>query len=305
MPLKKNLRPKVVAIVGPTGSGKTALAVKLVQRFGGVVISADSRQLYRDMDIGTAKPTRREQRLAQHYLIDIINPNQRYSAGRFQRETYRLVRQLHQRHPNVPIFIVGGTYLYIDAVLKGLNFAHTKANFRLRAKLERLTLTKLWQRLRRLDPYTAAQIDSHNRRRLVRALEVVLQTGRSFYEQRTSRAPDWDVLILGVRVPQAKLDASNRQRIDKMFRQGWGREVKRLIKKYPRNASGFLAHGYREVIDYLAGQHTLAETKERIAINTRHHTKRQMAWFKKDSRTHWLPPTNIKKASQLVAKFLE
>lgn len=291
-------------IVGPTGSGKTALAVKLVRRFGGVILSADSRQLYRGMDIGTAKPTRTEQRTAKHYFVDVIRPNQTYSAGRFQREVYALVRTLHHRKPDEPLFLVGGTYLYVDAVLKGWNFAATPKQAAIRRRLEKLSLAELQELIHRLDPATAKKIDIHNRRRLVRALEVILSTGSSFYKQRTGRVPDWNILKVGLRVPQTKLDISNRKRIDRMFRQDWVAEVKRLRKRYQPTAPGFYAHGYREVLGYIQGKTTLAQTKERIAINTRHHTKRQMAWFKKDKAIHWISPRDYSKAARLVSRVV-
>jgi tRNA dimethylallyltransferase len=304
-PRKSPTKPNVVVIVGPTGSGKTALAVKLVRRFGGVVLSADSRQLYRHMDIGTAKPTTAEQRAAKHYFIDVIDPNQTYSAGRFQREAYKLVHALHTAHPDEPIFIVGGTYLYVDAVLKGWDFAKTQRNSGLRKKLSALSLKQLQQKLRELDPGTALKIDMQNPRRLIRALEVVMQTGGSFYAERAAHAPDWNTLWIGLRVPQAKLDRSNARRIDRMFRQGWTREVTRLAKKYPITAPGFYAHGYREALAFIRGEHTLQETKAQIAINTRHHTKRQMAWFKKNPDIHWQSPTNVKRAAQLLSRHLQ
>jgi len=302
---KKSSRPNVVAVVGPTGSGKTALAVKLVRRFGGVIISADSRQLYRGMDVGTAKATHEEQHAAKHYLIDVINPSQRYSAGRFQREAYRLVKKLFAQKPDEPILIVGGTYLYVDAVLKGLDFAETTRSPKVRARLEKLTLQQLQRELRKRDPLTAHTIDMHNPRRLIRALEVVLSTGKSFYGARASTPPDWNILWLGIKVPQATLDRNNAKRIDRMMRAGWVQEVKRLRKRYPKSAAGFLAHGYREVIDYIEGNRTLPQTKKQIAINTRHHTKRQMAWFKKNPAIKWLGPRDINKAAKLTARLLK
>jgi len=299
-----NSRPNVIAIVGPTGSGKTAMAVALVRHFGGVVISADSRQLYRGMDIGTAKATKTEQRAAKHYLIDVINPSQRYSAGRFQRETYQLVKKLYAKKPAQPIFVVGGTYLYVDAVLKGLDFAETARSPKIRARLEKLTLKQLQRELRKRDPVTARSIDMFNRRRLVRALEVVLITGESFYKTRAATPPAWNILWLGMQVPQKTLDHNNAKRIDRMFRAGWVNEVKRLRKKYPRSAPGFLAHGYREVLDYIEGSATFAQTKQKIAINTRHHTKRQMSWFKKNQAITWLRPTASRRAMRFVSRFV-
>ncbi|MDP2587605.1 MAG: tRNA (adenosine(37)-N6)-dimethylallyltransferase MiaA [bacterium] len=296
-------KPNVIAIVGPTGSGKTALAIALIRRFGGAVISADSRQLYRDMDIGTAKPTKAEQRRAKHYMIDIISPNQRYSAGRFQKTVYALVKKLYHAHPDQPIFLVGGTYLYVDAVRKGWDFAQTKADPGLRRRLERATLKQLAAELRKKDPTTARSIDMRNRRRLIRALEVVRTTGKSFYDQRTGSPPAWNMLSIGLDVPQKKLDLQNARRIDRMFCAGWTSEVKKLLRRYKPSTPGFYAHGYREVVEYLEGKRSLADTKKRIAINTRRHAKRQLTWFKKSPDTHWIKATDSRQAAKLVSKL--
>jgi tRNA dimethylallyltransferase len=296
----KTARPSVIAVVGPTGSGKSALALKLARQFGGVIISADSRQLYQGMNVGTAKPTRAEQRAVQHYLIDVITPRQTFSAWKFQREVYRIVDQLH----NQPVFLVGGTYLYVDAVLKGWDFSQTGKQVALRRQLEKKSLAQLFSMLQKMDPRTARQIDRKNKRRLVRAIEAGTLSGKSFFSERGAQPPDWNVLTLGMEVPRPLLDKHNRARIDRMFAAGWVAEVRALLKKYPRSSPGFLAHGYREVVDYIRGKKTIQATKETIAVNTRRHAKRQVTWFKKDPEAVWIKPTEYKRAKKLVEKLV-
>jgi len=304
-----NVRPKIIAIVGATGSGKSALALRLAKKFGGVIISADSRQLYRGLDIGTAKPTKREQRLVPHYLIDVISPRQTYSAWQFQQAVYRIVKHLHTEKPGAPIFFVGGTYLYVDAVLKGWDFAQAQLNRGLRKRLLAMTPSSMFAELRKIDPNTAARIDRYNQRRLLRALEAVYTTGQSFYQTRSAKPPAWDILKFGLRVPQRKLDAQNRLRVDRMFKAGWPREVRQLAKKYSATAPGFLAHGYREVLALVRAKNPrelrlVEQTKRRIAINTRHHAKRQLVWFKKDPQVIWVRPNELTRAEKATRRFL-
>ena len=302
---KSTTKPKVVAVLGQSGAGKSALALKLARRFGGVIIAADAHTIYRGFDIGTAKPTRAEQRMVPHFMLNVVSAKERYSAADFQKKVNKLVYKLNRTHPNRPIFLVGGTLLYVDAVLKGLDFSAAPPDLQLRVKLNKLARTALLTRLCRVDPITARKIDRHNHRRLVRALEVALTTGHSFYKTRQSHPPDWDVLKLGVILPQSHLDRRNLKRIDRMFRAGWTAEVRQLAKKYPRSAPGFLAHGYREVQNFIAGQSTLAETKKIIANKTRQNTRRQLRWLKKDPEIIWLGPNQTSHAPRLVKAFLK
>jgi tRNA dimethylallyltransferase len=296
-------RPRVVAILGQSGVGKSALALKLARRFGGVIVATDAHTIYRGFNIGTAKPTRTEQRSVPHYMLDVVSPRRRYSAAEFQQTVYRLVARLQRTHPRRPIFLVGGTMLYVDVVLKGLDFLSAPPDLRLRARLQKLTDEELQARLRRLDPMTAKSIDAKNRRRLLRALEVVVSTGRPFYEARSSSTPDWDVLKIGLRMPQRQLDAQNLRRIDRMFRAGWAAEVQRLTRRYPASAPAWQAHGYREVLSYVRGERSLKKTQLLIAQKTRQNTKRQLRWIAKDSTLHWIGAGDAYKARKLVANY--
>jgi len=276
----------------------------LARRFGGVIIAADAHTIYRGFDIGTAKPAHAEQRAVPHYMVDVVSPRRRYSAAEFQRAVYKLVERLQRTHTGRPVFLVGGTMLYVDAVLKGLDFSIAPPSPRVRAKLNRMTDAQLLQLLKKNDPATARTIDAKNRRRLIRALEVVLTTGRPFYAARSTNPPAWDVLKIGLRTPQRDLDARNLRRIDRMFRAGWTAEVGRLARRYPPSAPAWQAHGYREVLAYVRGQGSLAETKQLIARKTRQNTRRQLRWMRNDAGIRWIKPADTKKAARLVADLL-
>lgn len=269
-----------------------------------MIVAADAHTIYRGFDIGTAKPTRTEQRAVPHYMVDVVSPRQRYSAAEFQQTTYRLVARLQKTNPGRPVFLVGGTMLYVDAVLKGLDFSVAPPSPRVRAKLDRMTDAQLLQLLKKKDPTTARSIDAKNRRRLIRALEVVLTTGRPFYAARSTNPPDWNVLKVGLRTRQSELDTRNLRRIDRMFRAGWAAEVRRLARKYPPSAPAWQAHGYREVLAYTQGERSLTETKQLIAHKTRQNTRRQLRWMRKDTIIRWIKPTDTKKAAALVADVL-
>lgn len=294
----------MIAIVGPTGSGKTDLAVWLARRTGGIIVSADSRQIYRGLDIGTGKPTQVQRKRVRHFGIDLVSPRQRYSVKRFQKLTYRLVALHQRRHPSEPVYLVGGTMLYIDAVLKGLDFAVVPADPVLRHKLQRAAPAHLLALLARLDPTTATQIDRHNPRRLVRALEVVIQTGESFYQRRAAHPPAWHVLKLGTRLPVATLQRRQRARTLRMLRRGWVREAERARERFGAAAPGLSSLGYQEVLQYADGRLTRAAIIEHIASATWQYTRRQLSWWRRDPAITWLSPTNTKKALQLVERFL-
>jgi tRNA dimethylallyltransferase len=294
-------RPRVIAIVGPGASGKTALSIFLAKQFGGLVINADVFQMYRDMPIGTATPTISERKGVPHYLFSFLSPRRQYSAAQFQKEVYRLVPRLKKR----PIFIVGGNGLYIDAVLKGFDFGGQGRDATTRQRLERQSLAVLLKRLHRLDPLTFKTIDHKNKRRLVRALEYIISTGKSFYGARTYAPPNWQILKIGIRLPVKKVDELQRKRMNAMIRRGWVKEAVRVQKKYGKNSLALVAHGYRELLSAQAGAITREEALERTAHKIHQYTKRQLNWFKKDPAIHWVAPSARKKAARIIARFLE
>jgi len=298
--------PRIIAIVGPTASGKTTLGIALAKKFGGEIVSADSRQIYRGMDIGTAKPTAAERRAVPHHLIDIRDPDEDYTVADYQRDAFTAIQAIIARG-KVP-FLVGGTGLYIRAVVENLDIPKVQADPGLRAQIEtdiaRDGLPAVFKKLVALDPEAAYVVDPKNPRRVVRALEVALATGEPFTTQRTKNAPLFDTLTLGLNPSPEVLRERIDRRVDEMFRDGFAKEVKMLVKKYGASAPAFNAIGYREVIEYLSATLSLEDAIAEIKINTWHYAKRQMTWFKKDRSTRWIDDT-IDAVFPMVETFLK
>lgn len=283
-------KPKILVIVGPTASGKTDLAIKIAQKYKGEIVSADSRQIYRDLNIGTAKPTMAEMKKVKHYLIDIKNPDEEYTVAQYKKDAIAAIKKI-LRKGKMPI-LIGGTGLYIKAVVDNLEIPEVKPNPRLRRKLEKELKTKglphLYEKLIKLDPEAAYIIDRNNPRRVIRALEITLATSKPFSSQRKSGKKLFDALKIGVDSPREKLKARIYKRVDKMIELGLINETKQLLKKYPADLPAFDAIGYRELINYLQGKISLPEAIDLINKNTWHYAKRQMTWFKKDKETIWI-----------------
>ncbi len=298
-------KPKLIVIVGPTASGKTALAVRLAERFGGEIVSADSRQIYRGMDIGTAKPTAEEMRAVPHHLIDIKDPGEDYAVAEYQRDAVSAIRGIVSRN-RIP-FLAGGTGLYVNAVVQNLDIPRVAADPGLRARLEadiaRDGLVAVFDRLVALDPEAAYVVDPKNPRRVVRALEVALVTGAPFTAQRAKNAPLFETLAIGLDIPQDVLRIRIDGRVDAMMRDGLVHEVEDLAARWGAACPAFDAIGYREIIGALAGRTTLAEAVALMKTNTWHYAKRQMTWFRKDKAVRWVREAH--EADTLVAKFLE
>jgi len=290
----------LIAIIGTTASGKSDVALKLARTFGGIIIAADARTLYKGLDIGTAKPTKPQQRQVPHFMLDQITVRTAYSAGKFQKKVYRLIEQ----HKDKPIFLVGGNGLYVDAVLKGLDFAKTGTNKKLRTRLGKKSLAALVKLLRHLDPAGAKKVDLQNKRRVIRALEVKMSTGNSLFTARKTSPPDFAILKIGLTKPRNELKTRISRRVESMFRAGWVAEVKKMLKKYPASAPGFSSHGYPEIINYLRGKMMLPQAKAKTTHNVWLYAKRQLNWFNKDKEIIWLDPAQYQKAKKLVKEFL-
>ncbi|OGM90506.1 tRNA (adenosine(37)-N6)-dimethylallyltransferase MiaA [Candidatus Wolfebacteria bacterium RIFCSPLOWO2_01_FULL_38_11] len=301
---KLGQKPKIIVIVGPTTSGKSHLAVKISRKFKGEIISADSRQVYKGMDIGTAKPTKAEIQSIPHHLIDIKNPNQNYTLAEYKKDCLKKIKKILQRN-NLPI-IVGGTGLYIKAVVDNLDIPPASPNSQLRKKLEKELKEKglphLYEKLISLDPEAAYIIDKNNPRRIIRALEITIITNKPFSLQRKQGQPLFNALKIGINLPKEKLKNKIRKRTGQMIKNGLVNEVEALIKKYNPSLTVFDAIGYREIINYLNGKITLSEAVELIKRSTWRYAKRQMTWFRKDKEIIWA--SNEKEALILAKKFL-
>jgi len=314
----KTKNHKLIVILGPTASGKSELGLKLAKKFNGEIVSADSRQIYREMDIGTAKPTKKEREEILHHLIDIKNPNQIYTVWQYKKEAIKAINKVIKKGKNP--FLVGGTGLYLKAVVENLEIPKVKPDWKLRKSLELKIKTRglksLYDELIKIDPEAAYIVDFQNPRRIIRAMEVAIKTKKPFSQQRKKGEPLFDVLEIGISSEKENLKEKIEKRVDKMMKAGLLKEIKNLIKIYDKNLSTFDAIGYREIIDYLNKKISLAEAIEKIKKNTWHFAKRQMTWFthqssakqnlsglKKDRIIYWVK--NHREAEKLVKIFLE
>ena len=286
-------KPPLILIVGPTAVGKTELAIQLAERLNGEIISADSRLFYRGMDIGTAKPSREELARVPHYLIDIVNPDETLSLAVFQEKATHLIADIHARG-KLP-FLVGGTGQYIRAVTQGWTPPEVVADEKLRGELERIASREergknwLHDRLNLLDPEAAAKIDARNVRRTIRALEVILTTGRKFSEQRGQIESPYHLITIGLTRPRPELYQRVDERIDLMFANGFLDEVKGLISKgYSPTLPSMSAIGYRECVSVVKSLLTEEQAKAEMRRVTRIFVRRQANWFKEsDPNIRW------------------
>lgn len=282
---------RVLAIVGPTASGKTAAAIAVAQRLGGEVISADSMQVYRGFDIGTAKPTPEEQQGVPHHLIDIRDPGADFSVVEFQRLADALIREITARG-RLPI-LVGGTGFYVRAVLREYTFAELETDGSVRARLNteaaQQGLGALYQRLSRVDPAAAARIHPNDQLRIVRALEVYELTGRPISELQGQGGPRYDHLLVGLTMNRELLYDRINRRVDAMLAAGWLEEVQLLLAAgVPPRAGPMTNLGYRELMAYLRGLSTWDEAVDWTKRNTRRYAKRQLTWFRREPDLHWV-----------------
>lgn len=286
----------LIVILGPTASGKSTMAVKLAQRFEGEIISADSRQVYKGMDIGTAKITQKEMKGIPHHLLGVASPKKRFTAVQYRKMALKAIDKIFKKG-KVPI-LCGGTGFYIQAVVDGIVIPPVKPDWRLRLRLDQLSTEELFNELKKLDPRRAKIIDKANRRRLIRALEIVIKTKRPVPALKKSPLP-YPVLMIGFK--KDGLEKIINERVDKMFESGLEKEVKRLVEKY-----GWILPlqtiGYQEWQDYFEGKIDKKTVKELIKLHQRQYVKRQMTWFKRDKRINWIKKQP--EAEKLVEKFL-
>jgi tRNA dimethylallyltransferase len=300
-------RPKVAVLVGPTAVGKTAAAVHLARRLGGEIVNADSLQVYRELDIGTAKPTPAERTLAPHNLVDIVAPDEPYDAARYAREARQVIAALHARR--VLPLVVGGTGLYIKALLHGIfreGEAAPEVRERLKAELHSRGLAALHARLQELDPVTAQRLPPGDGYRIVRALEVMEATGRplsALHGAHGFRERPYATLKLGLSLPRPELYARIEARVEAMLAAGWLEEVRRLLARYGPELKPLKSLGYRRLVAFLQGEVDWEETVAGIKQDTRRYAKRQLTWFRADPEVKWFHPEQTEALLSLVQRF--
>ncbi|MDQ2716492.1 MAG: tRNA (adenosine(37)-N6)-dimethylallyltransferase MiaA [Chloroflexota bacterium] len=294
----------LIVVLGPTASGKSALGIALAQRFGGEIVSADSRQVYRGLDIGSAKVTPEERAFVPHHLLDVADPQQVYTVAHFQREANAAIANIlaHGRQP----LLVGGSPHYIQAVVDNLDIPRVPPNMELRAQLEQRPLPDLLAYLEELDAASAASIDRHNPRRVIRALEVCLLTGKPFSEQRAVAAPLYRCLLLGISWPRAVLYERIDTRVNARMAQGMIQEVRDLLARgVSHERLEALGLEYRFVSRWLRGEYASeAAMIERLKYAIHDFTRRQLTWFRKDTRIVWLEGSAMELAKEEVQRFL-
>ena len=292
MPVETNKIP-VLAVAGPTASGKTGLAVTLAEQFNAEVLSFDSMQLYKTMDVATAKPTKEEMRNVPHHMIDVIDPAETFSVARYKEAADRIIGEIAARGHNV--VMVGGTGLYLDTVLRNIQFLDMGDNTEVRAalneELERDGLPALMDRLRKIDPDYAAKIDPNNAGRVIRALEVYTLTGytMSYQIAQSTREPSrYQPLILGLTAKDREfLYDRIDKRVDLMVEHGLLDEAQEWLAREP-GPTAAQAIGIKEVLPYLNGEKSLEDCLEQLKLDTRHYAKRQLTWFRREPDIHWI-----------------
>ena len=302
--------PKIISILGVTASGKTGLAVKLAQKFNGEIISADSRQIYKEFNIGTAKPLGHWMQIENrrvfmvgaipHHLVDMVDPKEDFTLADYKTLAIEKIDDVLARG-KLPL-LVGGTALYLKAVLENWGLPQAQPDLTLRRKLENKNPTDLYNELKNKDPEGANITGSHNKRRIIRALEVIYQTAKKFSEQRKVGPPIFDTLKIGLKISKADLSKNINHRTGEMIKNGLAEEIKLLNKKYPWNLPPMQSIGYSEFKNYFESKISLADIAQLIEKHSIAYAKRQMTWFKKDKTIHWIESET--ETEKLIEKFL-
>jgi len=303
------VKPKIIIVCGPTAVGKTTVAIQLAQHFNGQVIGADSMQVYKYMDIGTAKPTAQEQARVAHHMVDIVEPDESFDAARYAELAATKILELNRQ--KITPFVVGGTGFYIKALLHGLFDAEVfDADVRRRLKREAAAcgIECLHERLGRLDPESAQRLHPNDRYRILRALEVVETTGRPisrYHREHGFSEQPFEALKIALNMDRAVLYARINQRVDDMIAAGFLEEVKSLLARgYSADLKSMQSIGYRHVLDYIQGRLSWAECVRTLKRDHRRYAKRQLTWFGADPDNIWKTPAQVEEIKMLVEKFL-
>jgi len=297
--------PKLVVVLGPTACGKSATGIALAQRFDGEIVSADSRQVYRGLDTGTAKVTPGERALVPHHLLDVADPRYVYTVAQYQRDAITAINAILERGHQP--FLVGGSPHYIQAVVDNLEIPHIAPQPELRAQLESRPLAQLLAQLEELDPQSAATIDRSNPRRVIRALEVCLVSGKPFSQQRRLAEQLYHSLLLGLEWPREVLYQKIDVRVDERMRQGMVQEVQGLLAEgVSHERLEALGLEYRYISRLLTGEFKSEdEMVQKLKYAIHDFTRRQLTWFRRDKRIVWVQGGDVERAMQVVQRFLE
>ena len=286
-------KPKVIIICGPTASGKTALSIKLAKKIDGEIISADSMQINKDMNIGTAKPDEEEKQGIKHYLMDYVSPEQRYSVAQFKIDAINAIEKIIAKG-KTPI-IVGGTGLYIDSLIYGIEYNKIEIDEEYRKELEKIIeeqgLKILYEKANEIDSEAMKKISVNDKKRIMRVLEIYKATGKTKTQQEEESKKNgvqYNYIVFTLNMDREKLYAKINRRVDIMIEKGLIEEVKELEKKYKKFPTAMQGLGYKEVIDYIEGKYTKEEMIEKIKMESRRYAKRQLTWFRKNKEAIWL-----------------
>ena len=301
-------KQKVMVICGPTASGKTKLGIEVANRINGEIISCDSMQIYKDMNIGTAKPTKIEMSQAKHYLVDFVSPTERYSVAEYKKDAEKVIEKILSEG-KTPI-IVGGTGLYLNSLIYGIDYPNIETDLKYREELENKVneegLENLYNEAKKIDPEAIEEISPNDKKRILRILEIYHQTGKNKTEieaESRKNGVKYDYRIFVLNMDREKLYERINKRVDIMIEQGLIEEVKSLVKKYTEFPTAMQGLGYKEMVEYLDNKITKEEAIEKIKMESRRYAKRQITWFKSYENAIWLNAENKNNVDIILEEF--
>lgn len=305
------MKKPLIIIVGPTAVGKTDIAIEIAKKIDGEIISADSMQIYKYMDIGTAKPPKEEMQGIPHYLIDEVEPDQEFNVALFQKKAFQYIDTILSKK-KFPM-VVGGTGLYISSLVYPLDFTESVSNWEYREKLNKIADEKgniyLHNLLKEIDPESAKNIHPNNRKRVIRALEVYQETGKTmsdYKQEAKNKDLPFSFIMIGLTMERQLLYERIDRRVDVMIEKGLIEEVKWLLGKgYNKSLISMQGLGYKEIVGYLEGQYTLEEAIYILKRDTRRFAKRQLTWFRRDNRIHWFQVDKYSSENLLLEELLK
>lgn len=300
-------KPKVIVICGPTASGKTSLSISLAKKINGEIVSCDSMQIYKEMDIGSAKPTVEEMQEIKHYLVDFVSPEKRYSVSEYKEDASKAIEEIINKG-KTPI-IVGGTGLYLNSLIYNIQYNEMEVDLNYRRELEKEAeeygLEVLYNRAKEIDPEAMEKVSANDKKRITRVLEIYNATGRNKteLEKKSRKEVPYNYLIFGINMERSILYDRINKRVDIMLEQGLIEEVKNLINKYSNMPTAMQGLGYKEVKEFLDGNISKEKMIEKIKMETRRYAKRQITWFKRIENIIWLDGLN--KTEENVNSIME